>query len=80
MVLDGSGKRFLTMALSVDFASLPSTADLSRYKDLLDMAEYFAANFNNADIMANGHVYSEKLTPQFIAPTLLSELVECGGR
>lgn len=74
-------KGFFAPAFPVDqdFASLPSTADLSRYKDLVDMTERFAANFYNAGIMANGIVYSEELTPIYIAPTPLSALVESDG-
>ncbi len=74
-------KGFFAPAFPVDqdFAPLPGTANLSRYKDLVDMTEHFAANFYNAGIMANGIVYSEELTPIYTAPTSLSALVESGG-
>lgn len=72
---------FFAPAFPVDkkFASVPSTADLTRYSDLVDMSEHFAATFYNAGIMANGIVYSEELTPIYAKPTPLAALVERGG-
>lgn len=72
---------FFAPAFPVDkeFASIPSTADLTQYSDLVDMTEHFAATFYNAGIMANGIVYSEELTPIYTKPTPLAALVESDG-
>ena len=73
-------KGFFAPAFPVDkeFASLPKTADLEDYEDLLDMTERFTFNFYNAGIMVNGKIYSQELTPEFIDPRPLSALVERG--
>lgn len=73
-------KGFFAPAFPVDkeFASLPKTADLEDYEDLLDMTERFTFNFYNAGIMVNGKIYSQELTPEFIDPQPLSTLVERG--
>lgn len=73
-------KGFFAPAFPVDkeFASLPKTADLEDYKDLLDMTERFSCKFYNAGIMVNGKVFTQELTPEFIAPTPLERLVERG--
>lgn len=74
-------KGFFAPAFPVDkeFASLPSTADLTRYDDLVDMTERFSAPFHNAGIMVNGAVYSEELTPERLTPMPLAEMVERDG-
>ena len=73
-------KGFFAPAFPVDkeFASLPKTADLEDYENLLDMTERFTFNFYNAGIMVNGKIYSQELTPEFIDPQPLSTLVERG--
>ncbi len=73
-------KGFFAPAFPVDkeFASLPKTADLEDYKDLLDMTERFSCKFYNAGIMVNGKVFTQELTPEFIDPQPLSSLVERG--
>jgi len=73
-------KGFFAPAFPVDpqFSSIPSTADLSRYADLVDMTEHFAANFYNAGVMVNGLVWSEELTPLTVPARPLAEVVERG--
>lgn len=73
-------KGFFAPAFPVDreFASLPRTADLEDYADLLDMTERFSCAFCNAGIMINGKIYTQELTPRFIDPKPLSTLVERG--
>lgn len=73
-------KGFFAPAFPVDkeFTSLPKTADLEDYQDLLDMTERFSFAFYNAGLMVNGKVYTQELTPDFVDPTPLSSLVERG--
>ena len=56
-----------------------SVTDVSAFSDLVDVTEHFAADFYNAGMMSpSGQVYSEELTPCYIAPTPLSAIVERG--
>lgn len=74
-------KGFFAPAFPVDkeFTSLPKTADLEDYDDLLDMTERFTCKFYNAGIMAHGKIYTQELTSEFIAPQPLSSIVEQGN-
>ena len=62
-----------------ELALISSTANLNKYKDLVDMTDYFSATFYNAGIMINGIVYSEELIPTYMEPTPLAALVERKG-
>lgn len=71
-------KGFFAPIFPVDgeFPSLPKTADLENYQDLLDMTERFSFGFCNAGIMVNGKIYTQELDPIYQRSTPLSELVE----
>lgn len=56
----------------------PSFCSLTGYTDLVDVTESFQASFYNSGLMVDGMVYSEEMTPKYIAPIPLSEIVEYG--
>ena len=54
-------------------------ADVSTYKDLVDLTDNFSAQLNNAGVMANGKILSIETTPIYEEPTTLSKIVERNG-
>ena len=51
-------------------------ADLTAYGGLLALQEGFAFRFEDAGMMANGHIYTEKTTPIQEKPIALGEILE----
>ena len=49
--------------------------DSFKYKDLTDISDRFSEHFYNSGIMINGRIYSEEMTPDYVSPTLLKEII-----
>lgn len=54
-------------------------ADVSTYKDLVDLTDNFSAQLNNAGAMVNGKILSIETIPIYEESTKLSEIVEKDG-
>ena len=54
-------------------------ADVSTYKDLVDLTDNFSAQLNNAGAMVNGKILSIETIPIYEKSTKLSEIVEKDG-
>lgn len=54
-------------------------ADVSTYKDLVDLTDNFSAQLNNAGAMVNGKILSIETIPVYEESTKLSEIVEKDG-
>jgi DNA (cytosine-5)-methyltransferase 1 len=68
-------------AFPVDKESIKRSkeADVSTFKDLVDLTDNFSAQLNNAGVMANGKILSIETTPIYEEPTTLSKIVERNG-
>lgn len=55
-----------------------SCTNVHEYHDLVHVTEHFAAAFFNAGVMLNGQVYSEEVTPCYLPPIPLSQIIEQG--
>lgn len=51
---------------------------LTGYTDLVDVTDSFKATFCNSGLMVDGLVYSEEMTPKYLTPITLSEIIENG--
>lgn len=51
---------------------------LTGYTDLVDVTDSFKATFYNSGLMVDGLVYSEEMTPKYLTPITLSEIIENG--
>lgn len=47
-----------------------------QYKDIYDVSDNFKMTFENAGIMKDGKIYTEKVEPKYIEPTKLGEVLE----
>lgn len=68
-------------AFPVDKKSIKHSkeADVSTFKDLVDLTDNFSAQLNNAGVMANGKILSIETTPIYEEPKTLSRIVERNG-
>lgn len=46
------------------------------YKDIYEVSDTFKCTFENAGIMKDGKIYTEKVEPKYIEPTKLKEVLE----
>lgn len=46
------------------------------YKDIYDVSDNFKMSFENAGIMKDGYIYTEKVEPKYIKPKKLGEVLE----
>lgn len=68
-------------AFPVDKESIKRSkeADVSTFRDLVDLTDNFSAQLNNAGVMANGKILSIETTPIYEEPTTLAKIVERDG-
>lgn len=46
------------------------------YEDIFEVSDTFKMSFENAGVMRNGEIYTEKVEPKYIEPTKLGEVLE----